>query len=79
MITAIKGFVGQSEGAVKFYFMVVRFGKLIRNDLVHIQKLLLFLKVFPYTMVGYERLSNVYELALEVERKRIQGGFLYNL
>ena len=45
-------------------------------DFLNFKKLWLFKKVYPYTMVGYARLSNVYELANLVEKNKISGAFV---
>lgn len=46
------------------------------KDLLEPQKILLFQRVYPYTMVGYKRLSNTYELAKLVEQDQIKGAFV---
>lgn len=42
----------------------------------NIEKLKLLLKVKPYTMVTYPRLSNTYELSELVEKKKKKGCFV---
>ncbi|MEK7663913.1 MAG: TylF/MycF/NovP-related O-methyltransferase [Patescibacteria group bacterium] len=46
------------------------------QDFFNFEKLWLFLKVYPYTMSGYKRLSNVYQLAKKIEGKKINGAFV---
>jgi len=46
------------------------------KDFLNFEKLWLFKKVYPYTMVGYARLSNVYELAHLIEKNKIKGVFV---
>ncbi|MCP6726798.1 MAG: TylF/MycF family methyltransferase [Patescibacteria group bacterium] len=41
-----------------------------------IEKLRLFLQVFPYTMIGFERLFNVYDLSEKVEEEKLEGAFV---
>lgn len=45
-------------------------------DFFNGEKLWLFNKVYPYTMAGYKRLSNVYDLAKEIEKNKINGAFV---
>lgn len=45
-------------------------------DYFNFEKLKLFAKVWPYTMVGYKRLSNIYLLAETVEKNKIGGAFV---
>lgn len=45
-------------------------------DFFDFEKLRLIGKVYPYTMAGYKRVSNVYELAEDVERKGMHGAFV---
>lgn len=45
------------------------------KDFFNFEKLWLFKKVYPFTMVGYARLSNVYELANMVEKNKTEGVF----
>jgi len=46
------------------------------KDLTDFEKLRLFFKVKPYTMLPYQRLSNVYELSQTIERHKIEGSFV---
>lgn len=45
------------------------------KDFFDAKKLFLFKKVYPFTMASYQRLSNVYELAREVEKNKLPGVF----
>lgn len=55
----------------------IRFWKNISlNDIFNFEKIALFKKVYPYTMVGFKRLSNVYELAKDIEKNKISGAFV---
>lgn len=51
------------------------FAELFLKNIFNFEKISLFIKVFPYTMVGYKRLSNVYELAKLVVENNIKGDF----
>ena len=50
--------------------------KLLSKDFDDMGKLWLFLKIYPYTMVSYERLSNVYALGNEIEKNKLEGVFV---
>ena len=43
------------------------------KDIFDLEKMWLFWKVYPYTMSGYRRLSNVYELSKKIEIEKING------
>lgn len=45
------------------------------TDFLNAEKLDLFRKVYPYTMSGYKRLSNVYNLANKIEQDKWEGAF----
>ncbi len=51
-------------------------GELFWRNPLNPAKIVLFLKVMPYTMVGYKRLSNVYELACKAEAENVPGAFV---
>lgn len=59
-----------------FYHRILFLGAVLMHDLFNMEKVALFLKVFPYTMIGYKRLSNAYELAKVAERENIKGAFV---
>ncbi len=46
------------------------------KDFFNFEKVVLFTKVYPYTMVSYQRLSNVYELAKSIEENKAEGDFV---
>jgi hypothetical protein len=46
------------------------------KDIFDLEKMWLFWKVYPYTMSGYRRLSNVYELSKKIEIEKINGVFV---
>ena len=52
------------------------FAELFLRDAFNLEKVNLFIKAFPYTMVGYKRLSNVYELSKKVVKSNLQGDFV---
>ena len=46
------------------------------SDLKKPRKLKLIARAFPYTMVGYPRLSNAYEIAQQAEKDALPGAFV---
>ncbi len=46
------------------------------SDLFQLKKIILILKVKPYTLLSYRRLSNLYEQALNLEKNGIEGSFV---
>ncbi|MEK7510275.1 MAG: TylF/MycF/NovP-related O-methyltransferase [Patescibacteria group bacterium] len=76
MVKHVKRFLGKSRTLRRIYERLCFLKELFLGDLFHGEKLWLFLRVMPYTMVGYKRLTNVYELALRVEQSRLPGAFV---
>ncbi len=72
MISKLKSFIGNNK-----FYKEIKFWKDVGfADFFSFEKLWLFKKVYPYTMSGYKRLSNVYELAKKIEKKKINGAFV---
>lgn len=46
------------------------------KDYANVMKLSLILKVRPYTMVSYQGLSNIYDLAMLIEKNNMGGAFV---
>lgn len=57
------------------YGLFVFFKHFFSKDIFNLEKVSLFVKVFPYTMVGYKRLSNVYELSKKASEDGLKGDF----
>jgi len=58
-------------------YQKMRFWKdIVPTDFFDFEKLWLFKKVYPYTMSGYKRLSNVYELSKKIEEEKLEGAFV---
>lgn len=72
MIKKIRRIIGKSRLYKKLIFWKDAFPK----DIFDIEKIILFKKIYPYTMVGYKRLSNVYEIAKIIEEKKTKGAFV---
>ena len=45
------------------------------KDFLNPRRLILFKKIYPYTMVDAKRLSNIYDLAEQIEIDKIEGAF----
>ncbi len=50
--------------------------KFLPRDPLQPEKLRLWWEVLPYTMCTYEKLANVYDLACEIEEKKLDGAFV---
>lgn len=46
------------------------------KDFLNLPKIKLILAVKPYTMLDYRRLAKLYEIAVYLEKERIDGGFV---
>jgi len=57
-------------------FKVLQLSNFPLKDLFNPKKTSLLKTVVPYTKAGYPRLSNVYNLAKEIEEKKIVGSFV---
>ncbi len=76
IISFLKRIARKSAFATALYWNAVFLAKAVRRDLFFPQRLILFLKVLPFTMVSYERLRNAYELAKDIEKRRVAGAFV---
>lgn len=68
----LKNFIKDNQ----LYKKIIFWKNISLKDLFSIEKLWLFAKVYPYTMSGYKRLSNVYELSKKIEEEKINGVFV---
>jgi hypothetical protein len=75
IVKIIKKILGKSEFNRKIYKKAKFFSYLLFFDFPDFAKIRLFAKIFPYTMVGYKRLSNVYDLAKKTVDNEIGGDF----
>lgn len=64
------------EEIKKFARKVAFYLKVILKNLGDFKKIYLFFRVYPYTMVSYAGLSNVYDLCKKVEREKMKGAFV---
>jgi len=82
VLKTIKGFLKRHDAVTGLHKLLIKrntriFSKQVPlKDLVNYKKLILFVKVFPYTQSSYARLSNAYELARNVEESNLEGSFV---
>ena len=78
MISLIKRIIRKSSALVFLYERVLFLGHLFKNDILRlrVEKAHVFLKVLPYTMAGYKRLANAYDLAQDIENNGVKGSFV---
>ncbi|MBI4122967.1 MAG: class I SAM-dependent methyltransferase [Parcubacteria group bacterium] len=76
MISFLKHIARKSAFARAFYWKTIFLAKAVRHNFFFPRRLMLFLKVRPFTMVSYERLKNAYELAEDIEKRKIAGAFV---
>jgi len=61
---------------MNIYLVYMVFRRMPIQDIFNFKKLSLFFKIAPYTMVNYDRLTQVYELTKNFEKKNIAGAFV---
>ena len=76
MIEQLKNIIRNNKILFSLAKKLILFKSILLKDFFDFKKLWLFKKVYPYTMVGYARLSNVYELANLIEKNKISGAFV---
>ncbi len=76
MVEALKRLVRKNETTLAYARKGRWIGELFWRNLLNPAKIMLFLKVMPYTMVGYKRLSNAYELSGKAEAENVLGAFV---
>ena len=76
MISFLKHIARKSAFARALYWNMIFLAKAVRHDFFSPRRFMLFLKVRPFTMVSYERLENAYELAEDIEKRKIAGAFV---
>lgn len=72
---SIKSFIKNSPILYNIIKKTLFFKDVFPKDIFNLSKILLFIRVYPYTMISYKRLSNVYELSKKVEKEKIKGAF----
>jgi O-methyltransferase len=72
----IKEQINNNEIIFRLYSNLRFFKELLKMDNLAPEKIRLFLKVKPYTMVSLHRLLNVYDLSEKIEKSRLNGAFV---
>ena len=76
ILKSLKEVIGKNRNLRELYKKVKFVKDIPLADFFNFQKLLLVKKVYSYTMVSYQRLSNVYVLAELAEKNKIDGAFV---
>lgn len=76
MIRFVKKLIGKSKTVRWLYFKFMFILQVFIHTLGDLKALRLFLLVLPYTMVGYPRIKNVYDLARKVSQRGLKGAFV---
>src|SRR3989344_8478180 len=76
MIKNLKGLLKKNKLIVGLYLLVKRHNEIPFADFFNLKKIAFITRIFPYTQLNYKRLSNNYELAKEVNRKKLEGCFV---
>ncbi len=76
MMKKLKNLIKKNQYFFKVYKKLAFIKGIPLKDYLDFEKLILFRKIYPYTMVGYLRLSNIYELSKNIEENKINGAFV---
>lgn len=76
MIETIKEKVRKSKKLLSLYYKARFILAAFFSNLMHPSRCILYMKVLPYTMVEYERVANVYEVAQLIEKSKLKGAFV---
>ena len=76
MIKRLKNLIRKNEKLIGLYRKLVFFENFCSKDILDFKKLMLFSKVYPYTMLSYQRLSNIYDLSKLIESQKRGGAFV---
>jgi hypothetical protein len=68
--------IRKNESLLKFCRKIKFFSEVLLKDRFNREKLSLFIKVYPYTMIGHRRLSDIYEISELVKKENIPGDFV---
>ncbi len=63
------------ESIKKIARRVIFYLKVLAKDFKDLGKVRLLFKIYPYTMVGYYGLSNIYDLCRKAEKDKLKGVF----
>lgn len=76
MIKQFKNLIRKNEKLFGLYRKLIFFENFFSKDILNFKKLILFKKVYPYTMLSYQRLSNIYNLSKLTEAQKRGGAFV---
>jgi len=80
MLLKLKSLLKKNRAVYRIVVFLFTIFQYIRGtplrDYLNFERYFLFLKVSPFTMVPYLRLTNVYNLAGVMEKKKIKGAFV---
>ncbi|MFC1630144.1 TylF/MycF/NovP-related O-methyltransferase [Patescibacteria group bacterium] len=72
----IRTIIKKNQTIVSMYRKLIFYKNCLTKDAFNFKKWVLFEKVYPYTMISYERLSNVYDLSRLIEKEKKEGSFV---
>ncbi|MDO8530224.1 MAG: TylF/MycF/NovP-related O-methyltransferase [bacterium] len=75
-IENFKNLIKENKNLYSAYKKVKFIGEIPLKDFLNLRKLFLFRKIYPYTMVSYQGLSNVYKLSKMIEENKTKGAFV---
>ena len=76
MIKQLKNLIKKNQTLFEIYKKLAFIKDIPLRDYLDFKKLILFKKVYPYTMVSSKALSNVYKLAKIIEKNKTKGAFI---
>lgn len=72
----IKNLIKRNQTLANICRELIFFKDFFPRDALNFKKLILFEKVYPYTMVSYKGLSNIYDLSKLIEKEKKRGAFV---
>lgn len=75
-IENFKNLIKKNKNLYEIYKKIKFVKEIPIKDFLNPRKLVLFKKIYPYTMVDVKRLSNIYDLAESVEKNKGEGVFV---
>lgn len=76
LIKRIKKFVKKNQISNKLYNWLSFLSKIPIEDFLQPRKIKLIFSAKSYTMLSYQRLNNLYKIASQLERKKVDGNFV---
>ncbi len=75
MFSRIKDFARKNTTIMGLYKFLIFVKNIPLKDYFNISKLFVIFKVYPFSMAGYKRIANVYDLASLAEKNNLDGAF----